>query len=317
MQSSSKKTKQMASQLFDAIDNGNLEKALQLFNQGLDRDCIFDGYTPLEYAVEQGKIEVIRFLILAGCSIDFGVSGHPMEAAILSNRLDIFLEFLQAGVNVNQEVSEHGWSLLMTAISAGNLEMIEHLIERGANVNIVTERGLSALMWAAENGRKEIFDYLAPLCEPEIVKQATKELPQGLLYRARKEDRLAQNFIEAAGFGDVDAVKKLIKNGININVINKRGTNALHFATSCNKLEIIQILVENGANLEFTHERYGTTSLIEGAKWGKDAIVRFLIESGADINAKDFEGNTAMDYARRANHSKTIQLLQDAGKTKF
>ena len=88
------------------------------------------------------------------------------------------------------------------------------------------------------------------------------------------------------------AILKLLKNssklGVDINIVNDRGFGALYFAARHNKLETVKFLVSCGAKLDLICEADGTTPLMEAAQLGNDSIVRFLIESGADIKSTRF-----------------------------
>lgn len=93
---------------------------------------------------------------------------------------------------------------------------------------------------------------------------------------------------------------KLLECGINNGLIDfetlKEGFN--HYATI--SVEVLQILIKNGfdinATLQYAHGRYSTI-LIEAVKCEKVDLIEWLIENGADTEAKDFKGNTAKYYA--------------------
>jgi uncharacterized protein len=272
----------------EAIDNKNLEEMKKLLARGVSSfRCICDlGYTPMEYAVEKGDLEIVRVLISSGFEISGGVSNSPPEIAVSANRMDIVLAFIEAGIDVNEPVydgCDSLWTLLMSAATGGHLSIAKLLIERGADVNATTEKGHSALWYAARQGWLEMFNYLAPLTSPELREKAVQKLPDGLLYRQKEEDTLTNDFILSAGQGDIEAAKNSILAGVDINAINTRGVNALHFATLYNRLD----------------------------------IVKFLIEMGANVNAKDANGNTALGYAKRANNQEIVQLLLESGAKEY
>jgi ankyrin repeat protein len=64
-----------------------------------------------------------------------------------------------ANVNVRDEV-KWGWTVLMTAASIGNLEIVKLLVEHGADVNLKNVKGNTALILAAQNDNFNIVKYL-------------------------------------------------------------------------------------------------------------------------------------------------------------
>jgi len=272
------------SEFLEAIDVNDLEKVKKLLAKGVNGfRCICDfGYTPMEYAVEKGNLEIVQVLISSGFEIYGGVSNSPPEIAVSANRMDILLAFIEAGIDVNEPVydgCDSLWTLLMSAATSGHLSIAKLLIERGADVNATTEKGHSAIWYAAREGWLEMVNYLAALSSPKLSEKAIQKLGDGLLYRQRKEDSLTNNFILSAGQGDVEAVRNAILAGVDINAIDTRGVNALHFATLHNQLN----------------------------------IVKFLIEAGANVNAKDGNGNTALSRAKKAKNQEIVQLLLQVG----
>jgi len=74
--------------------------------------------------------------------------------------------------------------------------------------------------------------------------------------------------------------------------------------------EIAKKLIEKGANVNAKDER-GDTALMRAVSWGHIKIVKLLIEKGANVNIKDNNGWTAMDYF--SGCEKTKALLVEAG----
>ena len=109
---------------------------------------------------------------------------------------------------------------------------------------------------------------------------------------------------DAARDGDSFAVLTLLNTGIDINKKNKDGWTALHIAASKNRLEIVELLIENGAEVDskgdpstiFIWQR-GFTPLHYATVNGHKDIVELLINQGAQVNAKDNTANTPLDLA--------------------
>lgn len=107
--------------------------------------------------------------------------------------------------------------------------------------------------------------------------------------------------IKASKEGDALAVQKLIDAGANINEPDSRGYNALFYAIEYGQIEVVKSLINKGANLE-SKDSVGNTPLVFTAYYGFNSpnaanIIKLLIKSGADINAKSPYGETILDLA--------------------
>ena len=87
---------------------------------------------------------------------------------------------------------------------------------------------------------------------------------------------------------------------------------ALNSAARMGNTDAVQALIDAGANVDAKDE-YGWTALMEAAARGHTATVQALLEGGADVNAKEKEGSTALMWAAFWGHTDTVQALLDAG----
>ncbi len=110
----------------------------------------------------------------------------------------------------------------------------------------------------------------------------------------------SENLVYAAYSGDLESVNNLLAGGINPNARNSIFmATALGMACSCHGEsyeEIVKALLQAGANVDGIENKIGCTPLMIAAHQGNINIVRILLEAGADIFAKDFEGNNIEDY---------------------
>lgn len=241
------------------------------------------GYTPLGEAVTQGSFEIIQDLLEAGADPDCGSESTPLYAAAVQGRIEIAALLIQAGADVN--LSSDGETPLMGAAAEGNMNIVQLLIEAGADANARTQDGKSALTRAAENGWQVVFNYLAPLTAHKLRKSAQKQLDKGILYRQRKDNSLVDGFVSAAIEGRTGDVQKAIEQDIDVDTINANGSNALYAAAYWGQAEIAQVLIAAGANLEIQDEQSGWTPLMGAVRMNQYAIVKILLEAGANPNA--------------------------------
>ncbi|HET9669469.1 MAG TPA: ankyrin repeat domain-containing protein [Casimicrobiaceae bacterium] len=113
----------------------------------------------------------------------------------------------------------------------------------------------------------------------------------------------------AARNGSVNAVRALLDAKANPNVANRYGDSPLMLASLKGNLEIVRLLVGAKARLDPP----GWTPLIYAATGGHDAIVDYLIDHGANLDAHSPNGTTALMMAIHEHHARTAQLLIDRG----
>jgi len=132
-----------------------------------------NGNTALHYSVSHGNFDVVSILLdskVANCNI-LNKAGYTcsmlISLAVLANETHrAVVNRLFSTSDLNLRASQHGQTALMLAVSHGRLDMVELLVEAGADLNIRDEDGSTALMCAAEHGHLEIVKYL--LQHPDI-----------------------------------------------------------------------------------------------------------------------------------------------------
>ncbi|KAL7917246.1 hypothetical protein ACQKWADRAFT_307277 [Trichoderma austrokoningii] len=116
-------------------------------------------------------------------------------------------------------------------------------------------------------------------------------------------------------FGLYAVVKLLIvDNAANIEAKDTVGRTSLFWAAVGGHERVIELLIEQGADLEAEDTEYGWRPLSIAAKKGHEAAVKLLIERGADIEAKEtFQGQTPLSVAIREKQEAVVKLLIGRG----
>lgn len=104
---------------------------------------------------------------------------------------------------------------------------------------------------------------------------------------------------------NLELVQMLIQRGADV---NKTGWAPLHYAASKGNLEIVALLVENSAYID-AESPNGTTPLMMAAMYGTPATVGFLLQEGADPQLKNQRGMTALQFAQQGNRPDSVEVI--------
>lgn len=135
-------------------------------------------------------------------------------------------------------------------------------------------------------------------------------LAAGAQVNARNKDGETALF-PAAFLNRVAVARELIQHGADVNVTSQKQVTPLMEAAS-HSPHIVDLLISRGANVN-ARDVLGGTALMMAARGGRGDIARALIKAGADVNAKDNEGRTALSSAVDAGHGEVARLLEQAG----
>lgn len=118
---------------------------------------------------------------------------------------------------------------------------------------------------------------------------------------------------DAAMRGDREAVRALLRQGGDVNAAQGDGMTALHWAASNNDVELAAMLIHAGANIRATTRINGYTPLLMAAKAGHAAVIKALLERGADAKGASLTGATPLMLAAAAGSLEAVGALLDAG----
>ncbi len=136
-----------------------------LIDSGADTSAVFknmydyNGNTAWGEAIEYGSIEIIKYLVAKG--VDTNNTTIFDWARV--GWLEKVQECVKNGADVNAIIKDNGFTALMGASAARNLEIVKYLIENGADINIQNQFNYTALDIAKESEDTEIIEYLESL----------------------------------------------------------------------------------------------------------------------------------------------------------
>ena len=266
---------------------GHKEIAELLITAGADVNAKDgDDDTPLDEAVSEGEKEIADLLRKHG-----GKHG-TIHSAVGGGDVEAVKEFLAAGADVNAK--RYGWTPLCEAAISGHNEIAELLIKEGADVNAVA--------------MDDVFFEQTPL-------DAANKYNQGAVavllrkYGGKTCVEL-EALIDSAKKGDIEGIKQHLAAGGDVSIRNKNGDTMLNYAAYLGHKEIVELLVENGAEVN-AKGLADWTPLHLAAYNNNEQIVQLLIAKGAEMNPYTSPGfgGTPLDVA----DGKTADLLRKHG----
>ncbi len=118
--------------------------------------------------------------------------------------------------------------------------------------------------------------------------------------------------LKSAHDGDISGVKDAIKAGANCSVVDGRGMRPIIWAALRGHVEIIRVLLANGAGVDELNTAEWTP-LMEASMEGHHLIVKLLIEEGANVNAETNVSGTALMFASIKGHVDIVKQLLEKG----
>ena len=118
---------------------------------------------------------------------------------------------------------------------------------------------------------------------------------------------------DAARAGDVDTVRRLLREGGDVNAAQSDGMTALHWAATQGDAELATVLLYAGANVQATTRLGGHTPLHLASQAGHTAAIETLVNGGASVSATTTSGATPLMHAAAAGHVNAVWGLLEHG----
>ena len=264
------------------------------------------GYCPLHCAAYYGQYEITDFFLQRGhnpnqlseCPDDIGQCETTIHCAVYGNNPDVVRLLVKAGVSVNSLAQPGKQTPIYYAVLNKKIEMVEHLANLGADVNVKDASNATPLHHAICGQNNEIIRML---------------IQKGAFIQAKTiGDDLAPLHIAIIN-GTEDSVKLLIDSGASVSDSSAYGETALHFAAELNCLQKADILLQNGADVN-SGDCNGTTPLHLASGKGHDAVVKLLCkQEKINVDVMDCSSITPLHLAAFNGHRTVVQILLDAG----
>ncbi|HEY7304698.1 MAG TPA: ankyrin repeat domain-containing protein [Bryobacteraceae bacterium] len=215
-----------------------------------------------------------------------------------------------------------GSTPFMYAVLYGDTALLEQLLKKGTNLNTRNDTGATALMWAAATNLEKTRVLLAHNAEVNVLSDDKRTplmiaagrpggaatvkllLDHGATVNPTKNPATESSpLIQAALAGDAELMRMLMDRGADV---KSTGAAALVVAVTMHCGKCVDLLVKQGL------DKYAYTStLLQTAMFADASTIRLMLDHGADVNAMDPLGHTALMYAAVSDllPVETVELL--------
>jgi ankyrin repeat protein len=252
----------------------------------------------LSLAIRQGNFERVTAIVekspaLVRAADESGFT--PLHIAATAGRVDIIEFLLQRGADIEARTAG-GQTPLFQTVPLASAEAFDCLLRKGA------------VLGARDNSGRSILQFALFWQRPAM---ANLILARGFAIEA--EGPAAEEMLgEAANAGLATVVDTLLSRNVPMSIALRNGTTLLHSAARGGLVEFAQRVIKAGAAID-ARDQHGLTPLHVAAFHGRDDMVALLLANGADLSRRGYDGRSALHLADYAGRATTVALLTRAG----
>lgn len=325
--------------LCEAVSAGNIGAVRSFLDMGIDPDS-FDlhGYRLLHLAIYNSQNEMARFLLTRGADPSLSMvcdpRATPLYCAATSTENELVRDLVTAGANVQHP------GLIHAVARYCDRETVEHVIAYGADIfEINPETGSNVLHSAAKNEHWPVVDLLLS-CGLQDEINATNNNGKTPLLKAltyvNEESALTlldagadinvadpatgnQPLHLAAFSGMKWATPAILDKGAHIDAVGWNARTPLQMAASGPSADIVELLINYGADLDHTDNAGQTALHIAATDDNGDQvpIVKALLRAGIDVDVRDSLNMTALDLAKDLGYLRVAYMIQNGDPFAF
>jgi len=281
---------------------GELDIVEMLIQHGADVNIKnkINGTTAVYVAAEKGYVECLELLIPHGADVNSRTfdGKTPVFAATKQGAFECLELLIRHGANINSMDLE-GTTPLYTAANEGDVESLELLIRHGADVNSVDIDGTTAVYVAAHEGEFECLELL---------------IRHGADVNSVARDGTTPRYV-AAREGQLECLLLLIQDEADVNpepLHSLLGNTALVTAIENEWAEVVELLIESGADVNNVNIINDQTPLMVAVQSGNLEILALLLTKVSDVNRISNTGSTTLSFAIDVGHAILVDALIDA-----
>ena len=235
-------------------------------------------FNEIRKAIKENKLKALKKLVEKYpiiVNLENSDGETPLFIAVQEEKIDIVKYLIDNEADINHKSTKDGWSVLHIACYLKNVEIVELLLDNEVDIGIQNNKGATPLYLVCEHGSHN---------------EASNEIIIALLD-------------EAENLGVEDEY---------INQKDDDGYFPLYIASKNGGKDVVELLLEYGANVEETDEQGQTALMIaiqENTNGSHLEVIDALLGADADLLYTDNNGHTALFYAQQSNDAEVFELF--------
>ncbi|CAO3674821.1 unnamed protein product [Umbelopsis ramanniana] len=290
------------------------------------------GKSPIEVAISKGHIDMIYQLKDAGARMGNNreemswllcLAAEAGQVSLIKSTLD----------KVDNEEKRKLMNVTLHAASRhGQVDVVTYLLDNGAEIESLNDDGLTPLFLAGQYP-----DVISTLIHRgACINSRNEKLPhQGILHYYASLDQIegvrlllncdynihiidndyltALHHVARERKGNCELAGILLRQGVDVNAKDRDGHTALHYCSRHDSLELANLLIDFGIDIDATTFWHRSTALHLAIECGNLKLISLLVRHGVDVNARDEVEETGLHMAAKKNLTAECALLIEYG----
>ncbi len=126
-------------------------------------------------------------------------------------------------------------------------------------------------------------------------------------------DTISPFFYAIRKYASMEMLELMLEHGVDIEETDKDGISALDVAIKFKRKDVIEFCIDKGFDLNVSRRKSGITPVMLAACFSDIEMMQILIDNGADINRTDNSGMSPKDYAKKLGQKRMVEFLDKNG----
>ncbi|XP_067660035.1 ankyrin-3-like [Haliotis asinina] len=289
-----------------------------------------EGDNILHAACKGGNVKIVKY-ILEQRSADINLRGKDMFTPVLiaayRGHKDIFHELEKKSADLLIRDGNQN-SILHLACKGGNIEIMKHILTTYSMiVNDIDFEGLTPIMLAASEGRKDMFDVLLQngadfshedysrynilhmACRGGNVELVEHVLAQNIVEINSRSNDGSSPAMEAAYEGHTNVLELLRNEGADMTFVSDENDSILHAALDSKHMDTVKYVLTNDFVDIDSRNNNGITAVMLAVQGGLAEIFDLMVRKGANMSFVNDDKQTILHMACEEGHSEIVKYI--------
>jgi len=258
-------------------------------------------------AIKTKSIKIVEWLVDSGIILTPNETYYPLLETVKTQNLEMVKSIIEKGgaeTNINEEEDQKGNTPLIVAINNNSLNILQYLMNHGADIHKKNKWGISPFIMAMRQDNTKII---------EIIRKNSCSSSHENCDEEVEEKEIANDVFVSIVQGNLENLKHLVNNGTDLNMIkDENDKSPLIYAIEKENIDIVKYIISCGVDIN-SQDKDKKIPLIYAIEHDHLAMVNYLIENGADVNYNPPNKLCPLMYALEKNNNSMVRCLIEYG----